>query len=71
MHARGRPILGGFAGFFLGIGIGLLLLVLGVIALDSILLTLLPVLLLVLGVVWAFIAPLGRRTPKAARPPAA
>ena len=58
MRAKGRPILGAFAGFFLGIGLSLILLTAGVVALNSIVLTLLPVVLLVLGIVWAFIAPM-------------
>ena len=66
MRARGRPALGGFAGFFLGIGIGLILLTAGVVSLDSALITLLPIVLLVLGVVLAFVAPFGGRKGDAA-----
>lgn len=64
MKARGRPILGGFAGLLFGLFLAVELLALGTLALDSMLLALLPVLFLIVGVVWAIAAPL--RSGKAA-----
>ncbi len=66
MNNRGRPVLGAVSGFFLGLFLGLDLLFFGVIPLDSIVITVLPVLGLVAGLVLAFVAPLGR--PKASPP---
>jgi hypothetical protein len=63
MHARGRPVLGAFAGFGFGGFLALALLVFGVLASNSIILLILPFAFLVLGIVWAFVAPLGRRRP--------
>lgn len=57
---RGRPVLGAFSGFFLGLFLGLDLLFFGVVQLDSVLLTVLPVLGLIAGIVLARWAPLGR-----------
>jgi hypothetical protein len=51
MKRRGRPILGLVSGFFTGLFLGLTLLLFGVIPLDSILLTTLPIILMV--IVWA------------------
>jgi hypothetical protein len=48
---RGRPLLGGICGFLFGLFVGLDLLVLGVVPLNSGVLTILPVLGLVVGVV--------------------
>ncbi len=61
MRARGRPVLGGFAGLFFGVFLGLSLLVFGALALNSLLLVALPAVIVVLGIAWAFWAPLGRR----------
>ena len=58
---RGRPILGAVAGLFLGLFLGADLLLLKVIASDSILLVLLPVVGLVVGIALGAVAPLGRR----------
>ena len=58
---RGRPILGAVAGLFLGLVLGADLLLLKVIASDSILLVLLPVVGLVVGIALGAVAPLGRR----------
>ena len=58
---RGRPILGAVMGLLFGISLGVALLVFGVLALDSILLVVLPVLFLILGGVWGKLAPLGGR----------
>ena len=65
MRVRGRPILGAFGGLLFGLGLSLVLLTTGVLATNSILLVILPIALLVLGIVWAVIAPLGPRTPPA------
>ena len=73
MKARGRPVLGGFAGFFFFLFLAIDLLAFGVIPVNSPLITLLPVLGIVLGIVWAFWAPLGSRgnaTTAMAPPPA-
>ncbi len=71
MRAHGRPVLAAFAGFFLGLGIGLLLLTLSVVPLDSKVLVVLPILFLVLGIVWALWAPLGRGETGPGEPPPA
>lgn len=60
MRRRGRPVLGGISGFFFGLFLGLDLLFYGLVALDSILLTILPIVGLVLGVVLGLRAPLRR-----------
>jgi len=70
MKRRGHPILGAIAGFLFGLFLGLTLLVAGVLALDSILLVVLPLALLVLGIVWGVAAPLGRPPSTAPPPPA-
>jgi hypothetical protein len=62
MKRRGRPVVGAFAGFFFGLFLSLVLLTNGVMALDSIVLAILPILFLVLGIVWAMLAPLGKRS---------
>ena len=58
---RGRPVLGGIAGFFFFLFVGLDLLLFGVIPLRSALLTILPIVGIPLGILWAFWAPLGGR----------
>ncbi|HEV7887696.1 MAG TPA: hypothetical protein VGO92_09065 [Acidimicrobiales bacterium] len=63
MSARGRPVLAAIAGFFFFLFLGLELAVFGVLAVSSVLLAVLPVAGLVLGVLWAFTAPLGPRRP--------
>jgi hypothetical protein len=60
MNKHGHPILGGVAGLFFGIFLGLFLLTSSVVELGSIVLTLLPIIGLVLGVAWGKWAPLGR-----------
>jgi len=50
MRKRGRPVLGAISGFFLGLLIGVDLLIFGVIALDSILLLILPLVGLLIGI---------------------
>jgi hypothetical protein len=59
MKRRGRPILGAVTGFFTGLFLGLTLLSFGVIPLDSILLTALPVIGLVVVFAIAMWAPIG------------
>jgi hypothetical protein len=68
MHARGRPVLAGFAGLFFGLSLSLALLVFGVVALESKVLVAVPIVMIILGVAWAFWAPLGGRTPPPPRP---
>ena len=63
MRARGRPVLGAISGALFGLGLALTLLVLGVIALNNVLVVVLPAVLLVVGILWAFVAPLGPRKP--------
>lgn len=65
MKQRGRPVLGAFSGFFFGLFVGLDLLLLGVIPLDSVVLTAAPVVGLVLGIALARWAPIGRSRPSA------
>lgn len=67
---RGRPVMGAFFGFLSFLFLGLDLLFFGVIALNSALLTILPFVGLVLGLVWAKIAPLAGRSSGPAAPPA-
>jgi hypothetical protein len=62
MRSRGRPVLGAFSGFFFGLFLSVALLTYGVMALDSIVLGLLPIIFLVLGIVWGMWAPLRRRS---------
>ena len=57
---RGRPVLGAISGFFFGLFLGITLLSFGILALDSFLLTLLPILGIVLGLALGFTGPLGR-----------
>jgi hypothetical protein len=73
MKAHGRPILGGIAGFFFFLFVGLDLLAFGVLPLNSPLLTVLPVLGIAIGIAWAYWAPFGGRgnaTTMMASPPA-
>ena len=55
---RGRPILGGTAGAFLGVFLAYDLFVLGHIASDSALVVALPIVLMVVGIALGFFAPL-------------
>ncbi len=57
---RGRPILGVIAGIFLGLFVGIDLLVLGVVPLDSAVLTVTPLVGLALGLALSFVAPFRR-----------
>jgi hypothetical protein len=69
MKARGRPVLGGFAGFFFFLFLAVDLVAFGVIPLNSPLITVLPVLGIALGIAWAYWAPFGSRAPQAPAPP--
>ena len=68
---RGRPIIGAIAGLFFFFFLALDLLFFGVIPLKSAVITILPIVGIVVGIVWAKFAPLGRTAPKSASPPAA
>jgi hypothetical protein len=57
---RGRRVLGAFSGFFLGVFLAGDLLFFGVVALDSVVLTVLPIAGLVVGIALAWWAPLRR-----------
>ncbi|CAN5666584.1 hypothetical protein BH20ACT1_BH20ACT1_11570 [soil metagenome] len=57
---RGRPLLGGLAGFFLGIFVAYDLLLLKVVVSDSPVFVVLPLALLVVGVLLGRWGPLGR-----------
>jgi hypothetical protein len=61
MKPRGSPVLGAFAGLFFGLSIAVLLVLFGLVALDTSLVLVLPLLFLVLGVAWGFVAPLRPR----------
>jgi hypothetical protein len=65
---RGRPILGAIAGFFFGFFVALDLLFFGVIPLKSPVITVMPILGIILGLVLAKFAPLGRRGESTAPP---
>ncbi len=56
---RGRPVLGGFAGFFFGFFLAIDLLFLGAFDLESVLVYVLPIVFLVVGVVLGLVAPFG------------
>jgi hypothetical protein len=60
MRRHGRRVLGAIAGFVFGGSLGALLVPLGVLALDNILLVVLPLAGLVVGLALAWWAPLGR-----------
>ena len=60
MQRRGRPVRGFFAGLLLGIFLSLDLALMGAVALDSAVLTILPAALAILGLVLGWWAPLGR-----------
>lgn len=57
---KGRPVRGFFAGLFLGIFLDLDLALGGVVKLSSVVLTILPVVLIVVGVALGLWAPVGR-----------
>lgn len=61
MRSRGRPVLGALAGLLFGVGVAVELLVLGVVALDSPLVTIVPAAGLLGGVLLGLWAPFRRR----------
>jgi len=69
MTARRHPALGFLAGFFLGLGVALLLIVFGVVPLTVMWLVGLTVAGIVLGVAWAYITPVRGRNASAAPDP--
>jgi hypothetical protein len=68
---RGRPVLGAIAGFFLFFFLALDLLFFGVIPLKSPVITVMPILGIIVGLVVAKYAPWGSRSSTTAPPPAA
>ena len=62
MNAQGKPVLGAFAGLFLGLFVWLDLMVLGVIGLDSVMFWVLPIVGVVLGIGLGMAGPLRRKT---------
>jgi hypothetical protein len=60
MRAQGRPVLGAVNGFFLGLFIAADLLFFGVVRLDSVVITILPIIGIVVGIALGFWGPLGR-----------
>ena len=70
MKSRGRPVRGLIGGLLLGIFLDFDLALAGTVKLDSVVLTILPPALLVVGLLLGIWAPLGR-TPQAAGAPAA
>lgn len=61
MSRKGRPVLGGIAGFLFGLFLGLDLWLFGVVATDSVLVTVLPILGALLGIAVGLTGPLRRR----------
>jgi hypothetical protein len=61
MKFKGRPVMGAIFGFLFFLFIALDLLFFGVIALNSALITILPLVGIVLGLVWAMLGPLSGR----------
>ena len=64
MSARGRPVLGLLSGVVAGVALGVVLLVFGVLALDSSVLVVLPIAGLVLGLALGLLGPFGSRSPQ-------
>jgi uncharacterized membrane protein len=58
---RGRPVLGVFAGFFFGLFLAVTLVVAGILALNSVLVTVIPFLGVAYGLLMARLAPFSRR----------
>jgi hypothetical protein len=69
VRRRGRPVLGALAGLVLGLFLGLDLVLLGLIPLDSVLVTVLAGAGLVGGVVVGLTAPFGSAPPPPPEPP--
>lgn len=61
MRRRGRPVLGAICGLLFGFFVALDLVVFGLVALDSIVVTIVIVAGLLLGLILGLTAPLGRR----------
>lgn len=61
MTMRGRPVLGVFAGFFFGVFLAVTLVLAGVLALNSVLVTALPFIGVGYGLLMAKVAPFGKR----------
>jgi hypothetical protein len=57
---RGRPVLAAICGFLLGVFLSLDLVLFGIVQLDNVIVTLLPIIGLVVGIVLALWAPFGR-----------
>ncbi len=57
-QVRGRPVAGAILGFIFGIFLALSLLQMSVFALDSVMVVLLPIIMLIVGGVWGYFAPL-------------
>ena len=71
MRFKGRPVMGAIFGFLFFLFVALDLLFFGVIALNSAVITILPLVGIVLGLVWALLGPLpGRSAPGPSAPPA-
>jgi len=66
MKRRGRPVLGAIAGLLFGLFLGLDLFILGVVPLDSVLITILVLLGLAGGLALGLLAPFGPKAPTAA-----
>ena len=62
MRQGGRPVRGFFAGLLLGFFLSLDLALLGAVALDSAVLTILPVALAIVGLLLGWWSPIGRKT---------
>jgi hypothetical protein len=58
---RGRPVLGVFAGFFFGLFLAVTLVLAGVLPLNSVVVSALPVIGIVYGLFMAAVAPFGKR----------
>jgi hypothetical protein len=73
MRFRGHPVVGAIFGFLFFLFVATDLLFFAVIPLNSPLVTILPIVGIVVGLLWAYWAPLGKRggTPPVATEPAA
>jgi putative flippase GtrA len=60
VRAQGHPVLGAINGFFLGMFVALDLLFFGVVQLDSVFITILPIVGIVVGIALGYWGPLGR-----------
>jgi uncharacterized YccA/Bax inhibitor family protein len=65
---RGRPVLGVFAGFFFGLFLAVTLVLADVLALNSVLVTALPFIGIVYGLLMATVAPFGKGRQSAPSP---